>query len=286
MGIVVSVIIPLVFYIPGSRVLVDLGISQVYSGALAFLIIFFIAISTYFAIAEGLYGWLPRKLRASSVNKVFGLITGLLKGLLIVPLLLAIIVVLPMPLITSEHLDESSFASPMLDASAAVSSLTAQIFGEAFQHAVGFLTIGTDTGEGIDLKFTVADPVINQDAEVEMLRLVNEERTLRGLSELVMDETLREVARQHSVDMFQRGYFSHNDPEGKTPFQRMQAGGVLFIIAGENIAVAPTLSIAHKGLMDSPGHRENILRPEFRRVGIGAARGGSYGIMFTQNFAN
>ena len=286
MGIVVSVIIPLVFYIPGSRILVGLGISQVYSGALAFLIIFFIAISIYSAIAEGLYEWLPRKLRASSVNKVFGLITGLLKGLLIVPLLLAIIVVLPMPLITSEHLDESSFASPMLDASAAVSSLTAHIFGEAFQNAVGFLTIGTDTGEGIDLKFTVADPVIDQGAEVEMLRLVNEERTLLGLPELVMDETLREVARQHSVDMFQRGYFSHNDPEGKTPFERMQAGGVLFIIAGENIAVAPTLSIAHKGLMDSPGHRENILRPEFRRVGIGAARGGRYGIMFTQNFAN
>ncbi len=66
----------------------------------------------------------------------------------------------------------------------------------------------------------------------------------------------------------------------------MQAGGVSFILAGENLAVAPTISIAHKGLMDSPGHRENILRPQFHRVGIGAARGGRYGIMFTQNFAN
>lgn len=286
MGILVSVIIPLLFYIPGSRVLKDLGISQVYAGALAFLIIFFIAISIYFALAERLYGWLPHKTRSSYVNKVFGLFPGLLKGLLIVLLLLAFIVALPVPLITSEHVDESNFGPPLLDASAAVASLTAHIFGEAFHHALGFLTIETDVGDDIDLKFTVANPVIDEDAEIEMLRLVNEERALQGLPELVMDETLREVARQHSVDMFQRGYFGHNNPEGNTPFDRMQAGGVSFIIAGENVAVAPTIAIAHKGLMDSPGHRENILRPQFHRVGIGAARGGRYGIMFTQNFAN
>ncbi len=285
-GITVAVIIPLLFYIPGSRFLNDLGISQVYSGALAFLIIFFIAISIYFAIAERMYAWLPRWLRASLINKFFGLFTGLLKGLIIVPLLLALIVALPIPLITAEHVEESDLGSPLLDASVVVSSLTASIFGEAFQHAVGFLTVETDVGERVDLKFTVADPVIDGKAEIEMLRLVNEERTLRGLPELVMDETLREIARQHSVDMFQRGYFGHQDPEGNTPFDRLQAGGASFIIAGENIAIAPTISIAHKGLMDSPGHRENILRPQFGRIGIGAARGGRYGIMFTQKFAN
>jgi len=112
------------------------------------------------------------------------------------------------------------------------------------------------------------------------------ERTLHGLPELVMDERLREIARRHSVDMFQRGYFSHINPEGKTPFDRIQAGGVSFIIAGENIAIAPTVSIAHQGLMDSQGHRENILRSQFRLVGIGAAQGGRYGTMFTQNFTN
>ena len=285
-GIIVAVVIPLLIYIPGSRFLQDLGISQVYSGALAFLIIFFITISIYYAIAGRLYGWVPHRLRASQVNKFFGLFTGLLKGLVIIPLLLALIVALPIPLITAEHVEESNFGSPLLDASVAVSSTTANIFGEALQHAVGFLTVETDVGEIIDLKFTVADPVIDREAETEMLRLVNEERTARGLSELVMDESLREVARQHSVDMFQRGYFGHKDPEGVTPFERLQAGGVSFIIAGENIAIAPTVAIAHKGLMDSPGHRENILRPQFGRIGIGAARGDRYGIMFTQKFAN
>lgn len=285
-GIIVSVSIPLLFYIPGSRLLEALGISQVYSGALAFLIIFFIAISLYFSLAESLYKWIPHKIRASKINRGFGLSTGLMKGLIIITLLLAFIVALPVPFITSEHMERSDFGSPLLDSAAVAASLTSEIFGEAFQHAVGFLTIQTDAGEGIDLKFTVTDPVIDQEAEKEMLRLVNEERTQRGIPELVMDETLREVARQHSVDMFQRGYFGHLDPEGNTPFDRMLEGGVSFINAGENVAVAPTVSIAHQGLMDSPGHRENILQSQYRRVGIGAARGGRHGTMFTQNFAN
>lgn len=285
-GLMVSVSIPLFFYIPGGRVLENLGISQVYSGALAFLVIFIITISIFFAIAEKLYRWIPRNIRASQVNKVFGLLTGLLKGLVVITLLLAFIVALPVPLITSEHVEKSYFGSPLLDASAAATSLTAQIFGESLRHAVGFFTIEPDVGEGVDLKFTVANPVIDQEAEMEMLRLLNEERALMGLPELVMDETLREVARQHSVDMFQRGYFSHIDLEGNTPFDRMLAGGASFIIAGENLALAPTVSIAHKGLMRSPGHRENILRSQFRRVGIGAARGGRHGAMFTQNFTN
>ncbi len=285
-GMIVSVSIPLFFYIPASRVLEHLGISQIYSSALGFLTLFFIATSIYYAIGERFYRRVPYQVRISRVNKILGLFTGLLKGLVIITLLLAIAVSLPLPFLSPEDLNESEFASPMLDVAAAATSLTARIFGEAFQHAVGFLTIETDTSESVELKFAVADPVIDQEAEMEMLRLLNEERTQRGLPELVMDETLREVARQHSVDMFKRGYFGHVDPEGTTPFDRMLAGGATFIIAGENLAVAPTVNIAHKGLMGSPGHRENILRSEFLRVGIGAARGGSYGTMFTQKFTN
>ncbi len=285
-GILVSLSIPLLFYIPAGKLLEELGISEVYAGALGFLIIFFVAISVYYAIAERLYQWIPRQIRVSMVNRVFGLFTGLLKGLVMVIIILAIVVSLPVPFITSEHLEESGFGAPLLDVAAVATSLTSHIFGEAFQHGMGFFTIETGAGESVELRFTVSEPEIDENAEMEMLLLLNKERSERGLPELVMDETLREVARQHSVDMFQRGYFSHIDPEGVTPFDRIRAGGVSFFIAGENLAVAPTVSIAHQGLMDSPGHRENILRPSYRRVGIGAARGGRHGTMFTQNFAD
>lgn len=54
--------------------------------------------------------------------------------------------------------------------------------------------------------------------------------------------------------------------------------------AGENLAGAPTAEAAHKGLMNSPGHRANILNSNFTEIGIGMAKGSQYGIIFTQQF--
>ena len=70
--------------------------------------------------------------------------------------------------------------------------------------------------------------------------------------------------------MLVRGYFGHVTPEGIEPFVRIEKGGIDYDAAGENLALAPTVEIAHTGLMESPGHRANILRPEFGKVGIGA----------------
>jgi len=285
-GIIVSVGVPLFLYLPSSRVLEGWGISRVYSGALAFLIIFFIVLSVFSTIVNNIFRWIPDQLHALLVNKVLGLLPGLLRGLIAITILIALIVSLPLPYITSDHVEQSQLGSPLLNTAVTFTALTSHIFGEAFQHAIGFLTIETEVGETIDLRFTVDDPEINPDAEMEMLRMINEERALEGLPELVIDETLRDVARQYSVDMLQRGCMGHIDPEGNTPFDRMRKGGVTFTNAGENLALAQTVSIAHKGLMDSPGHRANILSPHYSRVGIGAARSGRYGTMFTQIFAD
>ena len=72
----------------------------------------------------------------------------------------------------------------------------------------------------------------------------------------------------------------------KDPFDRIRESNVQFKTAGENLALAPTLSIAHNGLMNSPGHRANILRPQFGRVGIGVLDSRRHGLMITQNFRN
>jgi uncharacterized protein YkwD len=119
-----------------------------------------------------------------------------------------------------------------------------------------------------------------------MLALVNMERKKHGLKSLTGDPEMTTVARKHSKDMFGRGYFSHTSPEGFTPFDRMARDGVTFLTAGENLALAQTLTIAHNGLMKSPGHRANILNPAFGRLGIGILDGGIYGFMVTQNFRN
>ncbi len=86
--------------------------------------------------------------------------------------------------------------------------------------------------------------------------------------------------------MFEKGYFSHENLEGKSPFDRMEAAGIIFKVAGENLAYAATVDLAHNGLMRSPGHRANILEVDFGTVGIGVIDGGIYGKMFTQNFTN
>src|SRR5690606_32347002 len=125
-----------------------------------------------------------------------------------------------------------------------------------------------------------------EDLEAEMLDLINAERKKQNLAILKPDSELTEVARNHSRDMFARSYFSHNTPDGLSPFDRIRKANIMFLSAGENLALAQTLQIAHEGLMNSPGHRANILRFSFGRVGIGVLDGGRYGLMITQVFKN
>lgn len=119
-----------------------------------------------------------------------------------------------------------------------------------------------------------------------MLEMINAERREHGLRPLEMDPELRDVARKHSRDMFQRGFFSHVNPDGENPFDRMREEGIRFGTAGENLAMAPTVRIAHEGLMQSPGHRANILNRSFGKVGIGVYASSGYNKVFTQVFTN
>lgn len=133
---------------------------------------------------------------------------------------------------------------------------------------------------------TVAPSVFDATSEARMLVLVNQERTSRGLVALVRDEALTAVARAHSLDMQERDYFAHTNPEGLSPFDRMSAAGISYGWAAENLAWGPGVEWGHQGLMESPGHRANILNPELRRVGIGVvgpANGQQY---FTQAFTD
>ena len=112
------------------------------------------------------------------------------------------------------------------------------------------------------------------------LQLVNRDRQRRGLSALTPNALLNQVAQQHAEDMIRRGYFSHYSPEGSSPTQRVrQAGGQ--ITAGENIMnyrsgtfipKAQTLVAQFQdGFMDSPGHRQMILKSDFAQFGYGIA---------------
>jgi len=120
--------------------------------------------------------------------------------------------------------------------------------------------------------------------EQQMLNLVNGERTKLGLKPLVADPELVKVARLKSQDMVNKNYFSHNSPTYGSPFDMLKQFGITYKTAGENIAGNGSVSGAHTSLMNSPGHRANILNTGFTHVGIGIVDGGPYGKMFTQMF--
>lgn len=149
---------------------------------------------------------------------------------------------------------------------------------------------------GQGFRFPGADPgelAVDPEAEQEVLAALNAARRETGLPPVTADPGLAAVGRAHARDMYVRGYFAHETPEcdaGREvsgcadPFDRIRAAGIDYDVAGENLALAPTAAGAHGGLMESPGHRANILAGDFTRVGIGVVSG-PFGLMVTQIFA-
>ncbi|MFE4368980.1 CAP domain-containing protein [Streptomyces sp. NPDC056835] len=119
----------------------------------------------------------------------------------------------------------------------------------------------------------------------EVLSLTNAERTRAGLRPLADDRQLAAAAQAYSTDMAARAFYSHTSPEGLAPWDRAAAAGAAHRGIGENIACGqrdPREVV--RGWMDSPGHRANILKPDFTHLGVGFAGGGPAGTYWTQLF--
>ena len=127
---------------------------------------------------------------------------------------------------------------------------------------------------------TLDDAVTSYEAEV--VRLVNEERTARGLKPLSQNWELSRVARYKSQDMKENRYFSHTSPVYGSPYQMMRSFGISYRSAGENIAMGyRTPKAVVNGWMNSAGHRANILSAAFTEIGVGYVADGGY---WTQMF--
>ena len=126
----------------------------------------------------------------------------------------------------------------------------------------------------------------DEQSELKMLALINEERERVGLDKLKLQDNLQQLARKYAKEMWQKQFFSHSNPEGLTIYDRLKKNNIKYIMAGENLALAPTVNLAHKGFMDSPPHKKNIMDPNFQHAGIGAISNGKNSIMFVQLFSN
>jgi len=218
-------------------------------------------------------------------DRMLGVIPGFVNGMIITGLLLELLILVPFNSNLSDAVMESRLGRPFATAALAVGKPFANLAQEAALDVNGYLT--KKFGEpATRLTLPVTDLGVDASAEQKMLALLNGERTQRGLPALVFDGKLTQIARQHSQEMLQQHYFAHESPELGSPFERMAHAGIRYRVAGENIALAPNVDRAHTGLMNSPEHRDNIVRPEFRKVGIGVVNGGLSGEMFTQDFTD
>lgn len=146
--------------------------------------------------------------------------------------------------------------------------------------------------------------------EQAVFSLTNQERQAQGLPALQWDAALASIARAHSQDMAANNYMSHTNLRGQDPtaravaagyqVRRSMGGGWYTAGIGENINMMPTgnvvghgyvnndpQSVARamvQGWMNSPGHRENILRAQYARIGVGVAYDGTLYYYGTQNF--
>lgn len=228
-----------------------------------------------------------------SGSKFLSVIPAFLRCLIFIALTLVLIGTFPIqPRVKLAVLD-SQIGSVILRNAYLLEQPARNVFGGVTNDTLTFLTIKPKTNEKVNLGFKTDKFSISLVDENNMINLVNKERTSRGFNSLKLDIKLREIARGHSSDMLKRGYFSHYSPdpanggaEGKTIADRAEIAGIDFLVIGENLAYAPSLELAHKGLMNSEGHRVNILSTDYNKIGIGVMDGGIYGKMFTQVFSN
>lgn len=166
-------------------------------------------------------------------------------------------------------------------------------------HVLGHRTLALFSGLLVALKiFTIAvlsfgpiAPAFSSAINTSnIIGLTNESRQQFGLSALTENQQLNRAAQTKADDMLAKGYFAHNTPDGKTPWDFIVSAGYSYLQAGENLAVNfSEAEDVETAWMNSPGHKANILNKNFQEIGIGVAQGvyqGHNAIFVVQEFGD
>ena len=120
--------------------------------------------------------------------------------------------------------------------------------------------------------------------EQQAVTLLNQDRAANGLPALKVNAKLTALAESYAQDMIDRNYFSHYNPEGQSPFDRMSKAGISYSYAGENLAINTNVTAAETAFMNSSGHRDNILNSNYTEVGIGVKHDSKGSVYVVQEF--
>jgi uncharacterized protein YkwD len=237
--------------------------------------------------------WIFQKIKAGKwkffSNKLVGSVVSLCLTGVILTYLCLVLYAIPDLSGLKKNLTDSYLGREIVQVGEVVSGkkliFTNKVLGS---NAISFLTVKSGSQEKTTLPKFKESCVGEFDyiSEKKMVEMVNLERVKRNKSIVSINNNLSEVAREYSLDMASRGYFSHLNPEGFDVADRLKSYDINFVIAGENLAFARDMVTAHKGLLDSVSHRNNILETRFNQLGIGIVNLGSCGVVVTQIFTN
>jgi uncharacterized protein YkwD len=282
----VSFAAALALYVPLSNPLIGYGFGRSMVMPAVFLVLWVIVESSLSRLAKRyIADKFPRSVHGHPVNLAFGYPTVVADALIMVAMVLTAVGSAPLMPDERQALMDSKIGGNLVRLAITADRAVSSALGNG-----GSLTVYAPEDDRVrsvrSLGFSTTQHERNPEAEEELLRLANAARAAEGLNPLVADEALRASAQIHSADMLARGYFSHYSLDGVDAAERAEAAGVIFLAVGENLALAADAPSAHRGLMNSPAHRANILSPQFGRAGFAVEDAGRQGMMVVQVFAD
>ncbi len=225
------------------------------------------------------------------VNRAGGAGLAAAWGTFLATLVLTLGVVLPMPPAVADSIDDSAVARTLTNPDGVAQEVFTGLAGDRLietmlnlRQVLGTRRVVVDPDSVVELgTASLSELERDYDAAMEIFEWVNRARLDAGAEPLAWSDALADVGAGHAVEMYLHGYFSHDSPETGDVGDRVNAAGIPFRVAGENLALAATVTEVHEGLMESPGHRSNLEAVFYNRIGIAVVRG-PLGLMTVQVF--
>lgn len=245
-------------------------------------------------ITEGILGFIlakflhkvPEKLREHTLLKIAAMIPGVGEGLILIAFILTLAIAFPIRPGVKSDIVRSRLGGVILEKTVVIEKSVNEIFGGVIEDSLTYLTIKPGSRESVSLPTSSNNLKADTESAKEMFSLVNKERNKLGIPELIWNEKIAMISQSYATYMWENHYFGHIALDGKDVGDRLKEGKINYSAAGENLALAPTVISAEGGLMNSQGHKDNILNTEFKKVGIGVMDNGIYGKIFVQVFTD
>jgi len=276
-------------YAKGARSRASTGLRVKGAQAIGSVIVFAIILAGATLIARRLV-WVPAPLR--SLDRIAGaMVSGVWFAVLAI---LMLIIAGAFPILPGRFdglLSESRAARIVLSEEAGVTPAVSRLLGDRVLESLvnindllGRSQVVIEADDYVELPAAGSRELVRRpDSAGELFDKINLARIEEGVGTVAWSEPLADVAGRHGWEMYEQGYFSHRSPVAGSVDNRLDMAGIPFRAAGENLALSPTVSSVHEGLLSSESHRATMLDPRFTRVGVSALEG-PLGLMVVQVF--